>query len=174
MMALANLAHSDTRRAIHLFDSFEGIPEPRAGVDGSAAEEFARKAGGGVSGALKALPDQYGGVGTVEVVQSLLHDQIGYPREHSHYHVGWFQDTVPLASDVGPIAILRLDGDWYDSTIVCLRHLYDKVVPGGFVIVDDYGAYEGCRKAVDEFVAGLAAPVFLSHLDRWGRYWIKN
>ena len=49
--------------------------------------------------------------------------------------------------------MLRLDGDWYESTRVCLEHLHDLVVPGGFVIIDDYGYWEGCRRAVDEFLA---------------------
>ena len=63
---------------------------------------------------------------------------------------GWFQDTVPK-NNHGPIAILRLDGDLYASTKICLEHLYKKVVPGGFIIIDDYGL-AGCKKAVDEFM----------------------
>ena len=77
------------------------------------------------------------------------------------------------APAIGPIAILRLDGDWYASTKICLEHLYDQVVSGGFVIVDDYGTYEGCRKAVDEFLAARGLHVFLSHVDPDCRYWIK-
>lgn len=172
LMALANLRHATTRRHLHLFDSFEGIPEPDSEVDGEAAVQFARSAGANATGALKAIPDQYGGVGTLDVCQDLL-SSIGYPQSHVHFHKGWFQDTVPAdAKGVGPIAILRLDGDWYASTKVCLEHLYDHVVRGGFVIVDDYGAYEGCRKAVDEFLA-KRQPAYLHHLDRWGRYWMK-
>jgi hypothetical protein len=58
---------------------------------------------------------------------------------------------------LGPIAILRLDGDWYESTRICLEHLYDRVVPGGFIILDDYNGVEGCKRATDEFTAARAA-----------------
>lgn len=172
IMAQANLTYGKERRELHLFDSFEGIPEPDAAVDGAAAIEFAKQAGGGTGGALKPLADQYGGVGTLDVCQKLINGTLGYPKEHTHYHVGWFQDTVPIA-DTGPIAILRLDGDWYASTKVCLEHLYDRVVPGGFVILDDYKAYEGCELAVREFTEARGIRPYLHHLDRWGRYWIK-
>jgi O-methyltransferase len=65
---------------------------------------------------------------------------------------GWFEETVPqLASEVGPIAILHVDADWYDSVSLVLRTLYRLVVPGGFVIIDDYGSWVGARRATDEF-----------------------
>ena len=75
---------------------------------------------------------------------------------------------------MGPIAILRLDGDWYESTKVCLEHLFDLVVDGGFVIVDDYGAYEGCRTAVDEYLAGRARRPYLSRVNGDIRYLVKS
>lgn len=62
---------------------------------------------------------------------------------------GWFQDTLPKV-DTGHIALLRLDGDLYESTLVCLEYLYPKVSPGGIVIIDDY-ALPGCRKAVHDY-----------------------
>ncbi|MFM7447889.1 MAG: TylF/MycF/NovP-related O-methyltransferase, partial [Leptolyngbyaceae cyanobacterium] len=69
-----------------------------------------------------------------------------------HLIKGWFQDTVPVYRDkVGPIAILRLDGDWYESTKIPLDNFYDLIVPGGAVIVDDYATCFGSRRAVDEF-----------------------
>lgn len=171
LMALANLRHGAEHRALHLFDSFCGIPEPDEDKDGAAAVAFARGAGAGTKGALKAIPDQYGGVGTLEINRDLL-ASLGYPAEKLHFHEGWFQDTVPRdAIGIGPIAILRLDGDWYDSTKICLDHLVKSVVAGGFVIIDDYGAYDGCRRAVDEFLAALPRRPYLHHLDRWGRYW---
>ncbi len=85
-------------------------------------------------------------------MKQFLEQRIGYDPAHLIYHKGWFQDTLPIA-DTPEIAVLRLDGDWYASTRVSLKHLYDRVVPGGFVIIDDYGCYDGCRKAVDEFLA---------------------
>jgi O-methyltransferase len=68
---------------------------------------------------------------------------------------------------------LRLDGDWYASTKICLDHLYDKVLKGGFIIVDDYGAYEGCKKAVDEFLARRALDVRLQKVGSELRFFVK-
>lgn len=174
LMALANLRHGSTRRHLHLFDSFEGLPEPDQSVDGQRATEFAQRVGGGVGGKLVALEGAFEGVGTLEVNQELLEQTIGYPPEYLHYHKGWFQDTLPeQAADVGEIAILRLDGDWYSSTKLCLMHLYEKVVRGGFVVLDDYGWFEGSKKAVDEFMEREGVKAFLNHIDNAGRYWIK-
>jgi O-methyltransferase len=175
LMALANLRHGSARRHLHLFDSFEGIPEPDESVDGQRATEFARSAGGGVGGNLVALEGTYGAVGTLEVNRELLEQTIGYDKHYLHYHKGWFQDTLPeQAAEVGEIAILRLDGDWYSSTKVCLEYLYERVVGGGFVVLDDYGWYEGCKKAVDEFMEREGIRAFLNHIDNSGRYWIKS
>ena len=77
------------------------------------------------------------------------------------------------APGIPQIAILRLDGDWYASTMICLEYLYDRVVSGGFVIIDDYGCYDGCRKAVDEFRKARGIVAFLHHVDSDCRYWVK-
>ena len=63
---------------------------------------------------------------------------------------GWFRDTLPVAP-VERIAVLRLDGDMYESTHLALTHLYPKLSSGGFLIVDDYGALPNCRRAVEDF-----------------------
>ena len=78
------------------------------------------------------------------------------------------------AAAIGPTAILRLDGDWYASTKVCLDYLYDQVVASGFVIVDDYHTYDGCRKAVDKFIAERRLDVELKPIDRDARFWVKR
>jgi len=179
LMALANLKSGKERRHLHLFDAFQEICEPDEAVDGARAVREVRQwaPGGGVQGKLvplKGMYNSFGGPGTLEGNRELLETAIGYDPEFIHYHVGWFQDTVKdAAHSVGPIAILRLDGDWYASTKVCLEHLYNQVVSGGFLIVDDYGTYEGCKKAVDEFLAGRNFHPFLSHVDSDCRYWIK-
>lgn len=73
---------------------------------------------------------------------------------------------VPGAT-VGSIAMLRLDGDWYASTKVCLDHLYEFVAPGGFIVIDDYHAYDGCALAVDQFRANhkIEAPIMPIDVD---------
>lgn len=175
LMALANLAHGAARRGLHLFDSFEGIPEPDETIDGAKAVGEARAAGGGAQGRLVALPALYESGGTLEANRALLEETIGYDPRRLHYHQGWFQETLPRdAARVGEIAILRLDGDWHASTKVCLEHLFDRVVAGGFVIVDDYGRYEGCRKAVDEFLRWKGIETYLHRIDNEGRYLVKQ
>ncbi|MEI6239529.1 MAG: TylF/MycF/NovP-related O-methyltransferase [Planctomycetia bacterium] len=133
---------------------------------------------GGTMGRLTPLTgfyDAFGGPGTLAENRNLLEQTIQYDARNIHYHHGWFQDTLPVdAAAVGPIAILRLDGDWYASTKACLEHLYDQVVPSGFVIVDDYDTYDGCRKAVDEFIASRSLPVQLHRVDADCRYWVKD
>jgi len=169
MMALAHLATEPTpSRSIHLFDSFEGLPEPTAD-DGAKAASYAR---GRTTGALDTIDAC---VAPLADNRALLEGAIGYPRDLLTYHQGWFQDTVPAAApELGPIALLRLDGDWYESTVVCLDHLYALVPPGGIVVIDDYGHWEGCRKAVDEFLETSEEPILLSHIDYTGRYWVKQ
>ena len=174
LMALANLKHGQARRQLHLFDSFQGLPEPDAEKDGAQAVAWSNKFGGGGEGKLKPIQGTYESVGTLAVNRDLMDRVVGYDANYLHYHEGWFQDTVPRdAPALGPIAILRLDGDWYESTKVCLNQLYDQVVPGGFVIVDDYNGVEGCKRATDEFINQRHLKAFLSHLDGEGRYWIK-
>ena len=179
LMALANLRFGTARRMLHLFDSFEGIPEPDEAVDGPLAVEQVQSVHGGVSGRLVAVQGLYekfaGSVGTLEDNRCLLENKIGYPAEFIRYHQGWFQDTVPTAAAIiGPIAILRLDGDWYASTKVCLDYLYPKVVSGGFVIVDDYGTYDGCRKAVDDYRVAHSIRSALDKIDSSAYAWIKG
>jgi len=178
LMALANLRHGKERRHIHLFDAFQEICEPDALIDGERAIREAKKwSRGGTTGKLtplKGIYDAFGGPGTLDDTQDLLERIIGYEPKFLHYHKGWFQDTLPKdAHDIGNIAILRLDGDWYASTKICLEYLYDKVVSGGFVIIDDYGAYDGCKKATDEFMQSQNIKSYLSHIDMECRYWIK-
>jgi hypothetical protein len=179
LMALANLKNSQNRRDLHLFDAFDDICQPNSEVDGKRAMDEIKALGfknqnQGNLKPIKGIYDTLGGHGTIEICKELLIDQINYPEEKIHFHKGWFQDTLPVDSaKINEIAILRLDGDWYASTKVCLDFLYEKVVPGGFVIIDDYGHYEGCAKAVNEFLEKHQLKVYLNQVDYTCRYWIK-
>ena len=67
-------------------------------------------------------------------------------------HKGWVENTLPsIVKEVDKISILRIDVDWYEPTLQVLEYLYDKVIPGGVIICDDYGAWKGARLAIDEF-----------------------
>jgi O-methyltransferase len=179
IMALANLKHGKSRRQIHLFDAFDDICEPDAAVDGERAVREVREWSKSAQTQGRLVPvrgiyDRFGGHGTLEGNRRLLEKVVGYPAERLHFYQGWFQETLPLHSPkITNIAVLRVDADWYASTSVCLDHLYNKVVPGGFVIIDDYGAYDGCRKAVDEFISKLGKPVYLNEVNSEIRYLIK-
>jgi hypothetical protein len=182
IMALANLKYGSLRRSLHLFDAFDDICPPDPVIDGPRAVEDVRRYSGMTPsqydpGQLRPIQGIYktlGGHGTIEICRELLQCKIGYPGEYLHFHKGWFQDTLPMdAKQIGKIAILRLDGDWYASTKVCLEHLFDKVVSGGVVIIDDYGHYDGCAKAVDEFLKKIPLRTFLSYSNPNCRYFIK-
>jgi len=131
------------KRDAWLFDSFEGLPAPTA-EDGVLRDPTSKD---------RSSWDLAKGycLGTLEEVENLLFNRFGFSRENVHLVKGWFQDTLPVYKDkVRDIAVLRIDADWYESTKCCLKNLYEQVVDGGYVILDDY-ALVGCQKAVDEF-----------------------
>ncbi len=96
----------------------------------------------------------------------LLDDQVRFLK-------GWFRDTLPDAP-IERLAVLRLDGDLYESTIQALECLYDRLSAGGYVIVDDYGNVAGCRQAVHDFRAqrGINDPI--RPIDWAGVYWRRS
>jgi O-methyltransferase len=167
LMALAHRESGKPHRDLHLFDSFEGLPEPDRAHDGDMAVRYA---GARASGMLRSIGKC---VGTLEDNRQAVSAIAGYPSSLTHFHVGWFQDTLhTLPASFGEIALLRIDGDWYESTKICLDMLFPQVVSGGIVVIDDYGKWSGCRKAVDEFMATLHRPLLLNHIDAAGRYLI--
>jgi len=96
----------------------------------------------------------------------------GYPAERLHLVQGEVEQTLPRQAPTGPIALLRLDTDWYRSTLHELHHLYPRLVDGGVLIIDDYGHWQGARQAVDEFLATVE-PVLLQRIDYTGRLALK-
>jgi hypothetical protein len=85
---------------------------------------------------------------------------------------GWFKDTLPNAP-IERLALLRLDGDLYESTIVALNSLYDKLSPGGYVIVDDYHVVASCENAIKDFLAERKIKPELLEIDGVGVFWQK-
>jgi O-methyltransferase len=86
---------------------------------------------------------------------------------------GWFRDTLP-AAPIGLVSVLRMDGDLYESTMDALVNLYDKVTVGGFVIVDDYHSWTGCREAVEQFRSSKAIDDPIIDIDAHAVYWRKS
>jgi O-methyltransferase len=149
------------------FDSFQGMPHMTK-EDGDWAAHWIHSKSisdlspAQLSGALESTGIN---VATEQDVWSMVEGS-GFPRERVTITKGWFQDTLPLKKEaIGKIAVLRLDGDFYESTKICLETLYDQVVSGGTVIIDDYGFFPGCRRAVDEFIAARGLPVRLVYVD---------
>ena len=97
----------------------------------------------------------------------------GYEQRLLHFVQGPVEETLPKTAP-DRLALLRLDTDWYESTRHELVHLYPRLVDGGVLIVDDYGHWEGCRRAVDEYFAAEADPVLLSRVDYTARIAIKH
>ncbi|HTQ23228.1 MAG TPA: TylF/MycF/NovP-related O-methyltransferase [Candidatus Binataceae bacterium] len=166
MMALAHMRSGEPYRKLQLFDSFKGMPEPKAEFDGSLVLNYANG-----NGALRPIGQLEASVADCE---DLLFQRIGYPEDLVQFHEGWFQDTLPRdAGSVGDVSLLRIAADWYESTVLALQYLYSKVASKGVVIIADYGTFEGARRATDEFLARLSEPIMLHHIDADGRYWIK-
>lgn len=149
-------AYGVTDRVVWVADSFRGVPKPDgARFPQDAGAPFWRNAHLAVSAEeVAANFRRYG----------LLDEQVRFLE-------GWFQETLPSAP-IERLALLRLDGDLYESTIVALEALYPKVSPGGFVIVDDYGGgAPGCARAVDDFRARQGITDELRRVDWNGAYW---
>jgi O-methyltransferase len=127
----------DDSRDVWLFDSWEGLPEP--GDFDTSVTGIRREKGWDL--------------GSIDNVERLLFHKLSIDQSRVHVVQGWFEETLRAhRRKVGAIALLHLDGDWYESTKCCLEELYDQVSPGGYIIIDDYGYWMGCRKAVDEFL----------------------
>lgn len=163
MMAMTNRIRGSHPRQKWFFDSYEGLPEP-------TEEDYQD---GALGHFVRPLP-RGSCLGTIEQVSDLLFGRLRFSREEIRLVKGWFQDTVPAQRDaVGPIAVLRLDGDWYESTKIPLDHFFDQITPGGFVIIDDYATCHGSRRATDEFIAERGLPVVL-HEDGRGGIWFQK
>jgi O-methyltransferase len=155
---------SGSPRRLFLFDSFEGLPEP-------TAEDFID---GRTGTHLRPLP-KGSCLGTFDEVSWLLFDELRLRRDRITLVKGWFQDTLPASRGmVGAIALLRIDGDWFESVKCCLEELFDSVVCGGAVIIDDYTSCYGAQKAVDEFIASRGLVVDLIPDGRGGCYFFKR
>lgn len=155
---MADFIKKNTKRDLWLFDSFQGLPQP-CDVDGAVAMQQYKN-------------DK--GVSSVSDVEHVVFDMVGASKEVVRIIPGWFEQSLPKsAGDIGQISLLRLDCDWYESTKTCLQTLYDYVVPGGYVLIDDYGTWPGSRKAVDEFLALKGLNKALLQAGDGAMYWQK-
>ncbi|QEC52073.1 macrocin-O-methyltransferase TylF [Anseongella ginsenosidimutans] len=161
------LNRQDTRREIFMYDTFDGMSEP--------GEEDKAYSGDPAALLLKNSdkhdPRSVWCYASLEDVQRNVLST-GYPQERIHFVKGKVEDTIP-ATIPEKIAILRLDTDWYESTLHELEHLYPRLQPGGVLLIDDYGHWEGARKAVDEYIREKGLRLLLCRTDYSGRIAIK-
>jgi O-methyltransferase len=153
---LASLGDGDRR--VWVADSFEGLPVPDA-------EHYPADAG-----------LDWSGVGVLKVGADAVRnnfDRYGLLDDRVRFLEGWFCDTLPGAP-IEALAVLRLDGDLYQSTMDALVALEPKVSPGGFVIVDDYGGWPSCRAAVDDYRAQRGIDDHIETVDWTGAWWRKG
>ena len=160
VMAMAlSLQRLQAVRPIHLFDTFSGMPVPNdeeADLDGRLASEQ--------------WFDGMFAAGLDEVRRNVL--STGYDPDRLTFAVGPVEETLPAAAP-DPIALLRLDTDWQESTYHELVHLYPRLSPGGVLIIDDYGHWTGAKAATDAYFAGLRRPPVLAEIDYTARICIK-
>jgi hypothetical protein len=156
-MRAALEAHGDTERSVWVADSFQGVSRPDPAV-------FPEDVG------FDLWKNPYLAISRDEVEANF--ERYGMLDDRVRFVEGWFRDTLP-AAPVESLSVLRLDGDMYESTFVALESLYDKVSPGGFVIVDDY-SLEPCRLAVDDFRRDKEIVEPIVTIDWTGVYWRKR
>lgn len=170
MVALATLkALGQTDREIYLFDTFEGLPEPDADVD---VDLFGNRAIDGWIPQSRGKKMSNWAYASLEDVKANI-ESVGYPMERVHFVKGMVEDTVP-GTCPGSIALLRLDTDFYSSTVHEMKHLYPNLEKGGVLIIDDYGHFLGVRRAVDEHFEATGEAVLLQRIDYSGRLVVKT
>jgi O-methyltransferase len=157
--AITEILPSD--KWIHLFDSFEGLPEAKE-IDGKEALNWQQDINS---------PNYYNNCSAEEqfVIEAMA---LANCTKYKTYR-GWFEETLSDFPNE-QIGILRLDGDWYDSIMICLQHLYPKVVNGGVVLLDDYYTWDGCAKAVHDYLSQSKSPSRIYQYNNQIAYIIKK
>jgi O-methyltransferase len=160
-------------RDIYLYDTFEGMTAPTeldvSRIEGSALETWRRAEQAGERPWAQLFdPEMF----NEESVRAVLLET-GYPAERLHLVAGPVEETLP-AHAPDSLALLRLDTDWYESTRHELVHLYPRLAAGGVLILDDYGHWEGARRAVDEYFAENPPRPPLGEIDYTARIAVKS
>lgn len=140
-------------REYYLFDSFEGLPQAKD-IDGEAAIKWQQDVDS---------PTYYNNCTAAEsdALKAMGHAGIRKP----HIIKGWFEDTLPKVTFTDGIALLRMDADWYESTYQILDHLYVHINAGGLIVVDDYYTWDGCSRAVHDYLSNKKLEVRISHYN---------
>lgn len=155
---------NDCSRNLHLFDTFEGMTEPsEKDVDyqGFTASKYLK------SSNKEEDINSIWCYAPLEAVKMAV-KTVGYDSNKIHFVKGKVEETIPSEAPK-TISLLRLDTDWYESTKHELIHLFPRISPGGVIIIDDYGHWQGARKAVDEYIKEKKIKILLNRIDYTGR-----
>lgn len=165
MMAVAYCLQSlgELDRNLYLYDTFEGMTEP---TDKDVSYSNI-KASVLLSKSLKEDQSSIWCYSSLDEVKSNI-ESTGYDLSKVFLVKGKIEETIPKYIPQ-KIALLRLDTDWYESTLHELRHLFPLLVSGGVLIIDDYGHWQGCRQAVEEYIAENNVKILLNRIDYTGR-----
>lgn len=169
LMAYTLLALNAQDRFIYLYDTYEGMTEPTEKdiemVTGRTAHQESERLG-------KKKFSEWANASLEEVRKNVF--QTGYPKDKFIFIKGRVEETIPQ-NIPEQIAILRLDTDWYESTYHELLHLFPRLVRNGVLIIDDYGWWEGAKKATDQYLEENKVRILLTRLDyTGGRIGIKT
>lgn len=160
--ALALIEKQSLEKELYLFDTYEGMPaatDADISITGERAVE------------IQAITPQWV-YAPLEIVKDAMLST-GYPAKKINYVKGMVENTIPKNAP-SKICLLRLDTDWYESTRHELIHLFPRLVVGGVLIVDDYGHWQGAKKAVDEYIRENNVKILLNRIDYTGRIAIKQ
>lgn len=169
MMAVARTLSTlgSAHRDLYLFDTFEGMTEPGPqdiALNGETAKSLLERSS-------RSEDDMVWCVAPMERVAHAL-SLTGYPNRLLHLIPGRVEDTLSAAAPT-EIALLRLDTDWYESTRQEMNVLFPRLARGGVLIIDDYGHWQGARRAVDEYVETHQLRLLLHPIDYTGRIAVK-
>jgi len=113
--------------------------------------------------------------GSISKVKELLFEKIGLEQNQVEIIKGWYESTIPSSNvRISKIAVLHLDCDFYEPSKLCLNYFFNKIQKGGYLVIDDYGRWKGCKKAIDEFFAERGIKPNLKESDYTGRYYQKE
>ncbi|ANY10598.1 macrocin O-methyltransferase (plasmid) [Pseudonocardia sp. HH130630-07] len=154
------VAHGCTDRTVWVADSFAGLP-PAGDRDPDPVAAMGHD--------VATVNERMLAVDLAQVQENF--DRYGLLDDQVRFLPGWFSDTLPTAP-IERLSLLRLDGDWYDSTMDALVNLYPRLSSGGFVIIDDY-CVPGCADAVTDYRAQHGIDAEIIDIDRMGVYWRK-
>ncbi len=158
---IAGIAESmGPKSKYYLYDSFEGLPNPTE-IDGAKAMDWQNN------------PDEEHYHDNCRAEIKFANEAMIKTGVDFELIKGWFENTIPFHKHEN-ISLLRLDADWYESTIICLNHLFPKVVLGGIIIIDDYYSWEGCSKAVHDYLSEIKSNCRIFQLDNRTAYIIKK